>query len=86
MGSLFLFLFVIFMILVASGQRGGDTFSDNLVLSIPGIIGDICAVFAFSFGVFSIIRRKERSVFVLLFTALGFFILTFMLGEFLGPH
>jgi len=55
----FFLLFIIFNILVASGQTGGDTFSDNLYLSIPAVIAAFCAISAFITGIISIIWEKE---------------------------
>jgi len=83
--SLFLF-FVLFQLLVASGQRGGETFFSNLVLTIPILLAGISGVSAFLTGIISIIKNKERSVFVFMTTTIGFFVLAFWLGEVLFPH
>ena len=81
-----LFFFVLFQLLVASGQRGGDTFFSNLVLTIPILLAGISGVSAFLSGIIGIIKRKEQSVFVFLATTIGFFVLIFCLGEVLFPH
>ena len=84
-GSLILF-FMLFQILVASGQRGGERFFDNLVLTIPILLAGISGVSAFFTGIIGIIKGKERSVLVFMATALGFFVIVFWLGEVLFPH
>ena len=82
----FFLLFATFQVLVASGQRRGETFLDNLVLTVPGFLMVICAVFSFFTGVAGIIRSKERSVLVFLASLVGLFVLIFLLGEILSPH
>ncbi|MFC2068788.1 hypothetical protein ACFLTP_07280 [Chloroflexota bacterium] len=79
-------LFITFQVLVASGQRGGDTFFSNLALSVPMLIAGISGISAFFTGIIGIIKSKERSVLVFIATVIGFFILFFVLGEFLVPH
>lgn len=72
--------------LVASGQRGGDTFFSNLALAIPGLLAAASGIAAFVTGLISITRRKERAVAVYLAAAIGFFVLTFVIGEIAFPH
>jgi cytochrome bd-type quinol oxidase subunit 2 len=83
---IFIVLFVIFQILVASGQRGGETFLDNLWLSVPMLLAATSGVMAFLLGLISIIKNKERSALVFVSTIVGFFILWFIVGELLVPH
>jgi len=81
------FLLIILMrFFVALGQTGGETFFDNLYLGIPGILAGISIVSAFFTGIWSIIRHKERSVFVFISTFIGFLALIFLIGEFTVPH
>jgi hypothetical protein len=82
----FVVLLISFQLLVASGQRGGDTFFSNLTLTIPILLAGISGVLAFLTGIISIIRSRERSVPVFLATTIGFFVLTFCLAEVLFPH
>ena len=77
---------VSFQLLVASGQRGGDTFFSNLMLTVPILLAGTSGVSAFLTGLIGIIRSKERSVLVYLATAIGLFVLLFLLGEILFPH
>jgi uncharacterized membrane protein len=82
----FILLFITFQLLVASGQRGGDTFLSNLTLSIPILTAGICGIAAFITGIISIIKSKERSVLVFIASIIGLFVLMFVSGEFLAPH
>ncbi len=79
-------LFVLFQVLVALGERGGETFFSNLVLTIPIIMAGVSGVLAFLTGILGIIRSRERSILVFLSTMIGFFVLLFILGEILFPH
>jgi hypothetical protein len=83
--AFFLFL-ASFFILVASGQRGGETFFSNLALTIPMLFAGSCGVAAFITGIIGIIKSKERSALVYVATAIGFFVLFFWLGEIISPH
>ncbi len=84
--GVFFVLLAMFYILVASGQRGGETFFSNLVLTIPAILMGTSGILAFLTGVISIIISKEWSILVFLSTIFGLFILIFILGEILFPH
>jgi hypothetical protein len=78
--------FIVFYALVASVQRGGDTFFSNLALTIPMLIAAISAISSFFTGIISIIRNRERAIFVYVSTIIGFFVLLFGLGEIIFPH
>jgi hypothetical protein len=84
-GGLVLF-FALLWLLAASGQRGGDTFSSNLALAVPGLLAAICGIAAFFTGIIAIIKSKERSALVFLAVIIGLFVLFFCLGEILSPH
>lgn len=87
--TVFIVLFIVFLILVASGQRGGATFFSNLALSIPMLIAGITGILAFFtgiIGIIGIIKSKERSVLVFSSTIIGLFILVFVSAEILFPH
>ena len=75
-----------FGILVASGQRGGDTFFSNPILTIPILIAATAGISAFITGLISIVRRKERSISVYLAVVFGLMTLVFVLGEIISPH
>jgi hypothetical protein len=76
----------LFRLLIASGQRGGDTFFSNLALAIPVLFAGISGISAFFTGIHGIIKSKERSVIVYLVTIIGFIVLFFILGEVIFPH
>jgi hypothetical protein len=84
-GGLCLF-FALLVILVAAGQRGGDTFFSNPALAITGLLAGLSGIAAFFTGVIAIIKSRERSVFVFLAAFIGLDVLLFCLGEFLSPH
>ena len=81
-----LLLFIVFYSLVASGQRGGDTFFSNLALAITMLIAAILAVSSFFTGIIGIIRNRERAIFVYISTVIGLFVLLFGLAEIIFPH
>ncbi len=78
--------FVIMLLMVAAGQRGGETFFSNLALAVPGFLAAICGIAAFFTGIIAIIKSKERSGLVFLAVIIGFQVLMFCLGEVLSPH
>jgi len=51
-----------------------------------GISALLCGLSAFGTGLFSIIKEKERSIFVFLSVFIGTLALIFVLGEILIPH
>ena len=87
-------LIIAFFLLLATGmfvvqvlrQEGGETFFDNLWISITMLGAGACAIAALFTGIISIWRYKERSVFVFIATLMGFFVLWFVLGEIIVPH
>lgn len=58
----FILLFVLLQVLVASGQEGGETFFDNLALSIPVILMAASGIAAFLVGLVSVVKNKERAL------------------------
>ena len=82
----FLLFFAVFLILVASGQRGGDTFFSNLALTIPMLIAGVSSVSALVTGIIGIVKSRERSALVFLAMAIGLFVQIFSLGDILVPH
>lgn len=83
---LFWVFIVIFRIVILMGYRGGDTFFSQPALFIPISLAGLCAVAAFFVGFISMIKDRDRSLFVILTTAFGGFVLYFILGELLYPH
>ncbi len=75
-----------FVLLVASGQRGGDEFFDNLWLAVPFLLAYACAVAAAVLGCVAIVRRRERSAPVMLATLVGLLVTAFGVLEVAFPH
>jgi hypothetical protein len=82
----FIVLLALFQFLVASGQRGGETFFSNLILTIPMLIAGISGISAFATGLIGVIMSRERSIAVYLATLIGLLVLLFVLGEIIFPH
>jgi hypothetical protein len=76
--------FAVAGLVVASGQQGGETFFSNLAISVPMFLAGISGISAFFTGVVSIIKSKERSVFVFFTTFMGLLVISFLSGEFLS--
>jgi len=91
LAGVFIALFMLAQIVAAVGRSQGafePERSSFYAFLFPAIIilSGICGIAAFFTGIISIVKSKERSVFVFLATVLGFLVLDFMLGEILFPH
>jgi len=84
--SVFIVLLASFQLLVASGQRGGETFFSGLLLTVPILLAGISGISAFVVGLIGVIRSRERSAVVYLAITIGLLVLLFGLGEILFPH
>lgn len=82
----FVVLMAAFLILVASGQRGGATLSSNLTLAIPGLLAAASGVVALVTGLIGIFFRHERSMLAFVATVIGALVTVFVVGEFAFPH
>lgn len=78
--------FGIFFALVASGQRGGDTFFSNLWLSIPVLAAAALAISGAVVGSVAVLGRRERAIAVFAVIAFGLFVAAFAAGELVFPH
>jgi UDP-N-acetylmuramyl pentapeptide phosphotransferase/UDP-N-acetylglucosamine-1-phosphate transferase len=67
-------------VLIATGQRPGETFTSNLTLSIPGLLAGVCAIGAFATGLIAVIFRAERSPLVFLATLVGLLAIVFFVS------
>lgn len=87
---LFVATHIVFMLtftaLVASGQRGGDTFFSNLWLTVPFLLAGAAALAGGGTALYAVIARGERSIFDWVAIALGLFVIYFAAGEVLFPH
>jgi membrane associated rhomboid family serine protease len=77
-------LLLIGIALAASGQEGGDKFSDNLWLAIPMLGAGLSAVIAGAVAAFAVSFRRERSALTFLALVIGLLVLIFMIGEAFG--
>jgi hypothetical protein len=77
-------LFLIGNALAASGQEGGEKFSDNLWLAIPILGAGLSAVIAGAVAAFAVSFRRERSALTFLALVVGLLVLIFMIGEAFG--
>ena len=73
------------MAAVASGQTGGETFSDNWLLATLGLVMAAWAVGAGTAAWYAIFRRRERAVLVGISALVGLLATFFIVGEFFGP-
>lgn len=78
--------FAFMQIMVASGQTGGETLTDNLLLAIPSLVAITCTIAAGGVSAISIFLRSERSILNYAVGALGFLAIIFIIGEFTTPH
>eukprot|EP00483_Globobulimina_turgida_P010908 UN10929 len=76
----------IFIIFIATGQRGGQEFFSNLYLAIPGVCAGIGAVLAFFTALISIIFYKDYSILLFVTTIIGAIVFIWILMEIAGPH
>ena len=82
----FLVFYALFQILVASGQRGGETFFSNPWLALSILIAAGSAIAAGAAAIVAILWRQERSILMVLSLMLGLLVAVFVLGEIVYPH
>ena len=82
----FILLFALFYILVAAGQRGGETYFSNLLLAVPYTLAAICGIASFFTGIIGVIRSRERAILVYPSMIIGLCVLLWMLAEVIFPH
>ena len=73
------------MAAVASGQNGGETFSDNWLLTILAVVMAAGAVSAGITAWYAIVRCHERAVLVGIPALIGLLATIFIVGEIFGP-
>jgi len=79
-------LFGVFFLLIASGQKGGDSFFSNLWLSGTILPAAGLALAGGAVGAVAVVRDRERSMSVFAAVLLGLVVLMFILGELVFPH
>jgi hypothetical protein len=77
--------FAVFLVEIAAGFRGGDTWTWDWP-TIPVLLAGAFVFSSMVTGIIGIVKSKERSVLVILATAVGLFFSLLVLGEFLFPH
>ncbi len=88
LATAFILLRVLFQTFFAGGGRNPvpNPSPPSPVIPIAVVAGYVSGIAAFVTGLISIIKSKERSILVFLLVSVGFFVLIFLLGEFLFPH
>jgi len=76
---------VFYLMVSVFGQRGGEGFFDNLLLTIPMLIAAAASIAAAVIGIISFVK-SERSVLVLIAVLLGLFVLWWCVAEVAFPH
>lgn len=74
------------MIAISSGQKGGDTFSDNWWLAGPGLTAAVSGVAALATGLVALVRERDRAASVMLATVVGLLVTLFVVAEIAFPH
>jgi hypothetical protein len=78
--------FGVFVGLVATGSRGGDTFFSNPWLSGPMLVAGVAAIAAGVTGAVGIFTRRERSIWTYAAAVFGALVLLWVVGEIAFPH
>ncbi len=84
--GLSILVLVYFLAMIAAGQKGGEGFFDNLLLTVPFLISGSSAVAGLVVGALAIVRSHERGLALVVPILWGLFVLTFALGEVVNPH
>lgn len=82
----FIILFGCFLLFIATGQRGGEGFFDNLLLTVPILLAGVCGIASFFTGLVSVIGYRERAILVYPAMIIGLCVLLFTIGEIAFPH
>lgn len=76
----------LFLALVVSGERGGEGFFSNPLLSAMILAAGTSAIAAGAAALFAVVRRHERSPAVFVVVLVGLLVLFFWIGEAASPH
>jgi len=82
----FLVFLGLFYALIASGQRGGETFFSNPWLAVTILTAAGSAMAGGVVAGIAIFRKRERSFFSFVALLLGILVAVFMIGEIAIPH
>lgn len=86
LAGLFFAFFLVFWVFIMLGEKGGDTFFSNPLLTVPMLLAAISAILGFFVGIMGIMRDRERSILTFLSTGIGLIVGLFSLAEVLLPH
>jgi hypothetical protein len=75
-----------FFLLVASGQRGGDTFFSNELLTAVILLAASLAIAGGLTGLHAIVQSRERAPLVIAATAIGVLVAAYALLEIVFEH
>lgn len=78
--------FMLIFFMFAATQSGGETFFDNLWLAIPVTLAGASGVGAAIAGLWALIARHERSMYVFVATGVGLFVLLVAFEEIVLGH
>mgnify|MGYP001813820139 FL=1 len=78
-------LLAAFFVLVAAGERGGDTFFSNPWLSLTMLGAVVCAIAAGVAGIVAF-RRGDRSLVAGFAVVVGAFVVCWVVAEIAFPH
>ena len=81
----FVALLALFFGLVEAGQRGGETFFSNPLLTVPMLGAAVSAITGGVLGAVAL-KHRDRSPIVFLSIVVGLFVLVFTVAEFAFPH
>jgi len=84
--AFFVLLIIENLIVKLQGPRADQTFLDNPLLALTMFSAGLSAIASFFTGIFSVIKKKERAISVLISSFIGMIVLFFVIGEFLTPH
>lgn len=76
----------VFFVMVASGQRGGDSFLDNWLLTGPMVVVLAAAIAGLIAALLAVVRSHERGLAVAIPALWGLFVTFFAVGELAVPH
>jgi hypothetical protein len=76
----------VFFLMAATGQTGGDRFSDNWLLSGPMFLAAGSAVAGLIAAAVAAVGGRDRGLLLLAPVLWGLLVLVFAIGEFANPH
>ncbi len=76
---------MVFYLMCATGQRGGEGFFDNWFLAGPILVVAVTGIAGLVSGCFAVLRRHERGLLVAIPIAWGLLVALFAFGE-LSPN